>query len=162
MANFNFNKVMLGGRLTNDPELKQSQSGTPVAAFRMAVGRRVMSKTSPEQQQTDFFNVKCFFKTAEFVSRYFRKGSSIFVVGSVQISNYTDQQGNKQYFTEILAEEIQFVDSKSENPSFGAPASGNNAQPYVPDNYGTPSYSSQGASETHNFSTLSDDDDLPF
>ena len=92
MANFNLNKVILGGRLTADPELKQTPNGTPVVTFSIAVNRRFQSKENA-QQQTDFFNVTAWRATAEFVSRYFRKGSSICVIGSLQNRTWTDQQG---------------------------------------------------------------------
>ena len=94
MANFNLNKVILGGRLTADPELKQTPNGIPVVSFSIAVNRRFQSKENA-QQQTDFFNVTAWRATAEFVSRYFRKGSSICVIGSIQNRSWTDQQGNK-------------------------------------------------------------------
>ena len=114
MANFNLNKVMLGGRLTADPELKQTQNGIQVASFSIAVNRRVRSNDN-QQPNADFFNVTAWRATAEFVSRYFRKGSSIFVVGTLQNRSWTDQQGIKRYTTDIIADEIHFVDSRSES-----------------------------------------------
>ena len=161
MANFNFNKVMLGGRLVADPELRQTPNGIPVATIRMAVNRRFASKESPQQQQeADFFNVTAWRATAEFVARYFKKGSSIFVVGTVQTRTWTDQQGQKRYATNIVADEIQFVDSRGDNGGqpFGAPQS----QPtYTPDAYAAPSYASQ-PSEAPKFEEIPTDDDLPF
>jgi single-strand DNA-binding protein len=167
MANFNFNKVMLGGRLTADPELKQTPNGIPVATIRMAVNRRFASKESPQQQQdADFFNVTAWRATAEFVARYFKKGSSIFVVGTIQNRTWTDQQGQKRYVTDIVADEVQFVDSRGEGgnsgygaQSFGAPQS----QPaYTPDAYtAAPSYASQ-PNEAPSFEEIPTDDDLPF
>lgn len=111
MANFNFNKVILGGRLTSDPELKQTNSGTFVCTFRVAIERRYHKD---DEQTTDFINVIAWRQRAEFVSRYFRKGSSICIVGSIQSRSWTDQQGNKRYATDVVADEISFVDSKSE------------------------------------------------
>ena len=84
MANFNLNKVILGGRLTGDPELKQTQSGVSVCTFGIAVNRRFNSKDSAQQTQADFFNITAWRQSAEFVSKYFRKGSSICVVGTIQ------------------------------------------------------------------------------
>lgn len=111
MANFSFNKVIIGGRLTADVELKTTQSGISVASFSIAVNR----KTKPgEEQKADFFNVTAWRGTAEFVSRYFKKGSSICIVGSLQNSSWTDQIGQKHYRTDIVADEVMFVDSKSE------------------------------------------------
>lgn len=151
MANFNFNKVILGGRLTADPELKQTQSGIPVVSFSIAVNRRYQSKDAP--QQTDFFNITAWRNTAEFVSKYFRKGSSICVTGSIQNRTWTDQQGQKRYATDIVADEVMFVDSRQEN-------SGAAAQ-YIPDAYNTPSFSTPAASAPK-FEEVKTDDDLPF
>ena len=154
MANFNFNKVILGGRLTSDPELKQTQSGVAVVSFSIAVNRRFAGKDAP--QQTDFFNVTAWRALAEHVTRYFKKGSSIFVIGTIQNRTWTDQQGNKRYATDIIADEIHFVDSRSES------AMGQNAQPYTPDAYNSaPAYSTP-ATAAPNFEELKTDDDLPF
>lgn len=111
MANFNFNKVIIGGRLTADPELKTTQSGIAVTQFSIAVNRKVRPGAN---QETDFFNVTAWRQTAEFVSRYFHKGSSICIVGQLQTSTWTNQKGEKQYRTDIVADEVMFVDSKSE------------------------------------------------
>lgn len=113
MANFNFNKTILGGRMTSDPELKTTQSGTPVCSFSVAINRKYTA--DGQQQQADFVNVVAWRQQAEFVSRYFRKGSSICVVGSMQTRSYTDRDGQKRNVTEVVADEINFVDSKSEN-----------------------------------------------
>ena len=153
MANFNFNKVILGGRLTADPELKQTQSGIPVVSFSIAVNRRYQSKDAP--QQTDFFNVTAWRATAEFVSKYFRKGSSICITGTIQNRTWTDQQGQKRYATDIVADEVMFVDSRQE--SSGAPA----APQYTPDAYSAPSFSTPAASAPR-FEEIKTDDDLPF
>lgn len=148
MANFNLNKVILGGRLTAEPELKQTQSGVPVCSFSIAVNRR-FSKEG-EQQQADFFNVTAWRSTAEFVSKYFRKGSSICVVGSLQNRSWTDQQGQKRYATDIIADEVNFVDSKNDSGQAGTAGAGS----YVPEAYTTP--------QAANFEAVADDSDLPF
>ena len=153
MANFNFNKVMLGGRLTADPELKQTQSGIPVASFSIAVNRRFGSRDG-NQPQADFFNVTAWRATAEFVSRYFKKGSSIFVVGTIQNRSWTDPQGMKHYATDIVADEVSFVDSRNEGPAAGQGQ-------YTPDAYTTPSYSTP-ADSAPRFEEIKGDDDLPF
>jgi single-strand DNA-binding protein len=111
MANFNFNKVIIGGRLTADPELKTTNSGVSVASFSVAVNRRFGNKNG-EEQQADFINVTAWRQQAELVTRYFKKGSSICVVGSIQTRNWTDQTGNKRYTTEILADNIRLLDKK--------------------------------------------------
>lgn len=159
MANFNLNKVILGGRVVADPELKQTPAGVPVVSFRIAVNRRFQSKNADAQSQpqADFLNITAWRQQAEFVARYFRKGSSICVVGSIQTRSWTDPQGQKQYATDIVADEIYFVDSKSEAGGYGNAPAGQ----YTPESYGTPAYSS-GAATTPKFEEISGDDDLPF
>ena len=122
MANFNFNKVILGGRLTADPELKTTQSGISVTQFSIAVNRKVKQGAN---QETDFFNITAWRQTAEFVARYFKKGSSICIVGVLQNSSWTDQHGQKHYRTDIVADEVMFVDSKGEQQGQSSPAAPN-------------------------------------
>lgn len=154
MANFNFNKVILGGRLTSDPELKQTQAQVPVVSFSIAVNRRTSKDAA---QQADFFNITAWRATAEFVARYFKKGSSICVVGTLQTRSWTDQHGQKRNVTEIVADEVTFVDSRGEGPSFD---NGSAQQTYTPNAYNAPSLSST-PSET-NFEEVPLDEDLPF
>lgn len=167
MANFNFNKVILGGRLVATPELKQTPSGVMVTSFTVAVNRRFASKTEDGQQsqsQADFIRVTAWRQQAEFVCRYFQKGSSICVVGSIQTRSWNDQQGNKQYATDVVADEINFVDSKGDNSGYQQ-----NAGAYIPSAYSEPAYStpagqapaSQGGTAPQ-FETLEGDDELPF
>ena len=156
MSNFNFNKVILGGRLTADPELKQTTSGVAMVSFKIAVNRRYSGKDA-QQQEADFFNVTAWRSTAEFVARYFKKGSAICVVGSIQNRSYTDQQGQRRIFTDIVADEVQFVDSRSEGGSYENVQQGG----YTPDAYSTPSFSST-ANSAPNFEEVASDDDLPF
>ena len=159
MANFNFNKAILGGRLVADPELKQTQSGVPVCSFRIAVSRRFQSRNNDAQSQpqADFIDIVAWRQQAEFVTRYFRKGSSICVVGSIQTRTWTDNQNQKRYSTEVVADEISFVDAKGEGPAAGQ---GGFGSAYTPDNY-APSYSSQQEAAPK-FEEMSNDDDLPF
>ncbi len=159
MANFNFNKVIIGGRLTADPELKTTPSGISVVSFTVAVNRRFGSKAG-EESTADFFNVTAWRQTAEFVSRYFRKASSICIVGSLQTRNWTDGQGNKRYAIEIVADEANFVDAKSESPLAVQQAVAAQQAGYMPENYGVPSYSNVG--DVPGFDTIADDEELPF
>lgn len=110
MSNFNFNMVILGGRLTAEPELKTTPSGISVVSFSIAVNRKVKQG---EEQKPDFFNVTAWRGTADFVSRYFHKGSSICIVGQLQNSSW-EKDGQKHYKTDIIADEVCFVDSRSE------------------------------------------------
>ena len=109
MANFNFNKVIIGGRLTQDVELKTTQSGISVVSFSVAVNRK------GAERKTDFIDVTAWRNTAEFISKYFSKGSSICIVGTLQKREWTDNNGNKRYVTEVVAEEATFVDSKNDS-----------------------------------------------
>jgi single-strand DNA-binding protein len=164
MANFNFNKVILGGRLTSDPELKTTQSGISVTSFTVAVNRRFGSR-SGEEAQADFISCTAWRQQAEFITRYFRKASSITVVGSLQTRNWTDANGQKHYVTEVVVDEAYFVDSKGENAGAGQSNAFANvqAQPFVPESYGTPAFATSVASpDAPKFEEITDDDDLPF
>lgn len=154
MANFNFNKVILGGRLTADPELKQTASGLAVTTFTVAVNRRT---SNAEQRTADFINCVAWRQQAEFISRYFRKGSCICIVGNIQVRNRTDQNGQKRYTTEVIVDEVNFVDSASESKSGAGQSGGYN--PYSEQQ--APEFSSN-RDEAPKFEQMVDDDDLPF
>ena len=151
MANFNFNKVILGGRLTADPELKTTPSGIAVTSFTIAVNRKFGNK-SGEEAQADFINVTAWRQTAEFITRYFGKGSCICVAGSLQNRSW-EKDGQKHYTTEIVADEAYFVDSRSGTITANAPAARATNTP--PSLAATP-----GAQQE--FEELGDDEDLPF
>ncbi len=151
MANFNFNKVILGGRLTAEPELKQTPNGTPVVSFSVAVNRRVAKGA---EQKTDFINCVAWRQTAEFISRYFHKGSCICIVGNIQVRSWTDQNNQKRYATEVIVDEANFVDSASENR--GGQSAGYN--PYASDQGGFAS----PAEDASHFEQVENEDDLPF
>lgn len=142
MASLNLNKVILVGRMTSDPELKQTQSGYPVTSFTVAVNRKFQKEN---EQTADFINCVAWNKTAEFLANYFHKGNSICVVGSIQTRSYTTQNGEKRYATEVYTDEVRFVDPKSDNTAAPAPT-------YVPEAY------TNGAS----FEDVASSDDLPF
>ena len=153
-----FNKVILIGNLVADPEIRQTQSGISVCRFTIAVNRRFARPAAQEaqngQQQTaDFITVVAWRQSAEFVARYFKKGRPILVCGQLQSRSWTDQQNNRHYSTEVVADEVSFVESKSDAPAAG----GNNTQ-YVPDSYGAPAYTGGAAS----FEEIPDDGNLPF
>jgi single-strand DNA-binding protein len=152
MANLNFNNVIIAGRLTADPELKSTQSGISVCTFTVAVNRRTKKD---EEQKADFFNVTVWREQAEFVTRYFTKGSSIFVTGELQNRTW-EKDGQKHYATEILARDIRFVDGKNDaqGASSSSVASATQAVTYIPESYQT--------AFTQPSETLADDDDLPF
>ena len=155
MSALNLNKVVLAGRITADPELKQTPSGVSVLRFTLAVNRRFTKNNEQGEQQTDFITMVAWRQTAEFISKYFRKGSAICVTGSIQTRSWQDNQGQKRYATDVIVDEAMFVDSRSE----GGNAQGNS---YIPEAYNAaPSYSSN-AGAAPNFEELNTDDDLPF
>ena len=153
MANFNFNKVIIGGRLTTDPELKTTAAGVCVTTITVAVNRKRYSKDI--EQQADFINVTVWRQQAELVSKYFHKGSSICIVGSLQTRSWTDHNGVKRYATDVVADEVNFVDSKGESSSAKAASYTPAAGTYIPEAYMTPP-------EAPKFEEITADEDLPF
>ncbi len=158
------NKIFLMGRLTRDPELRRTQTGTPVASFSLAVDRDFKDKSTGERT-TDFIDVVAWRQTAEFVSRYFTKGRMAVVEGRLQIRDWTDKDGGKRRTAEVIADNIYFGDSKRDgdggsystgfNP--GGYAAGGYSAPAAPSGYGAP------PADGDQFAELSDDDgELPF
>ena len=105
------NRIILMGRLTRDPELRQTQPGTAVASFSLAVDRDFADK-STGQRATDFVDIVAWRNTAEFVSKYFSKGRMAVVDGRLQIRDWEDSNGNKRRSAEVVAEHVYFGDSK--------------------------------------------------
>ena len=112
MANFNYNKATIGGRITADPELKHTTQGTAVVSFTVAVNRK------GKDQQTDLISCQAWKETAEFICRFFKKGNSICVAGRIQTRTVEYKNGYKANLTELLVEEVFFVDSKTTEPTF--------------------------------------------
>ena len=145
------NCAIIMGRLTADPELKTTQSGISVTSFSVAVDRNYTPKG--QERQTDFINVVAWRQTAEFVTRYFHKGSMIAIEGSIQTRKYQDKNGNNRT-AEVVANNVSFCGSKAESGT-GSPDGG-----YQPAARQTASYQTAGADD---FEELPDDeDDLPF
>ena len=112
------NKVVLMGRLTRDPEVRYTQTNnTMVATFSLAVNRRFVRQG--EERQADFINIVAWSKTAEFVSKYFKKGQQVGVIGRIQTRTWDDDQGQKHYVTEVVAEETYFADSRRDGDASG-------------------------------------------
>ena len=145
-----FNKVILIGNMTADPELKQTAGGTSVCSFSIAVNRR-FAKTEQGQQTVDFINIVTWRQSAEFVSRYFKKGNPILVCGQLQTRTWTDNQGQKRYATEVVADEVSFGNSKE---SSGDAKNSAPTQPYIPSVYST--------DNSQNFEEIPGDETLPF
>ena len=145
------NKVILMGRLTRDPEMRQTPTGVTVARLTIAVNRRF--KNSSGNYDADFINCAAWRQTAEFICKFFRKGSMIAVVGSIQTRSWDGQDGKKQYATEVVVDEAYFTGSRTESgtsgqgnfgasysqgyaaPQGGYSQSGYQQQPYPQDSY---------------------------
>lgn len=154
-----FNKVILIGNMTADPELKQTPSGVSVCSFSIAVNRK-FAKSDEGQQTVDFINIVAWRQQAEFVCRYFNKGNPILVCGQLQVRNYTDNQGQKRYITEVVADEVSFVEGKSENK----PAEPTVSTPPNPASFGGKAYTPAAYTGNNNsqFEEIPNDSDLPF
>ena len=152
-----FNKVILIGNMTADPELKQTQGGVSVCSFSIAVNRR-FAKADQAQQTVDFINIVTWRQQAEFVSRYFKKGNPILICGQLNTRSWSDNQGQKRYATEVVADEVSFVASAGQTA-----AQGGQNQPsqtsYTPDAYGAPAFNNAPSA---NFEEIPNDGDLPF
>lgn len=150
------NQIVIMGRLTRDPELRRTGSGTAVASFTLAVDRDFSGKDGGEKE-TDFVDCVAWRQTGEFVSKYFSKGRMAVVTGRLQIRGWTDKDGNKRRTAEVIADSVYFGDSKKESDSGSS--------------YGDNTYGSYGAyggysapsSPSSDFAMLDDDDmQLPF
>lgn len=107
------NKVILMGRLTRDPELRSTQGGASVCSFTLAVQRKYAPKG--QERQTDFINCTAWRNTAEFISKYFTKGQLMAVEGSIQTRSWDDNDGNRRYATDVVVNEVEFVESKRDS-----------------------------------------------
>ena len=156
-----FNKVILIGNMTADSELKQTTSGISVCSFSIAVNRR-FAKAEQGQQNVDFITIQTWRQQAEFVSRYFKKGQPILICGQLQTRTWTDNQGNKRYATEVIADEVSFVGSKENateqknEPTVSAPG----GTGYTPSAYTQPGMSF--AQQSPKFEEIPNDESLPF
>ena len=159
------NRIILMGRLTRDPELRHTQTGTPVASFSLAVDRDFKDKQTGEKA-TDFIDIVAWRQTAEFVSRFFTKGRMAVVEGRLQIRDWSDRDGGKRRSAEVIADNVYFGDSKRDAeaggysaPSYGA--QGGYAPPPPPPP--APGYAPPPGPAGNEFGDLADDDgELPF
>ncbi len=139
------NKVMLIGRLGQDPELKYTQSGTAVVSFSVATGSKWKDQDGNLQERTEWHNCKAWRGLAETISNYLKKGSKVYVEGRLETSNWEDENKKKHYKTEIVLDEMIMLDSKGDNSGSGSSAGGSNS-------------STKPSEKT----TTAADDDLPF
>ena len=148
------NHIVIMGRLTRDPEIRYTQFQTPVASFSLAVERDFGGKDGGEKQ-TDFIDCVAWRQTAEFVSKYFTKGSMAVVSGRLQIRDWTDREGNRRRSAEVVADNIYFGESKRRD-------GGDNRGERADTSYSAPKYEAP-ASGGSAFSEIGDDDgELPF
>ena len=154
------NRIVIMGRLTRDPELRRTQTGTPVASFSLAVDRDFKDRNTGERT-TDFIDCVAWRQTGEFVSRYFTKGRMAIVEGRLQIRDWTDKEGNKRRSAEVVADNVYFGESKRrDGGDTSRPAAPSASAPAHRGSYGGYDNVPQGGSA---FSELDDDDgDLPF
>ena len=154
-----YNRVILVGRLTADPELRQTANGLSVTSFSIAVNRSYTSKQG--ERQTDFIDLVAWRQTAEFICRYFSKGKAILVEGEIQTRTYVDKQGQNRRVWEVLVDKAHFVESKNASSSEApAPYPFTDATaPPAPAPSAAPGYASGSVED---FAELDDDGDLPF
>ena len=154
------NKCMLMGRLTREPEMRQTPNGVAVARFAIAVQRRFAKEG---QQQADFIECVAWRQTAEFLCRYFHKGSMVAIVGSIQSRSWEDQNKQKRYATEVVADEVHFTGEKqqgnTQNTYDGFNQQSNTQNPYGGFNQPAPDF---GSFANTDFAPEYNDDDLPF
>lgn len=151
------NKVILMGRLTADPEHKQTPNGISVTSFSIAVERNFTEKGS-DKRKADFINIVAWRQTADFICKYFAKGRMIAIEGSIQTRNYEDKQGNKRTAFEVIADQVYFADSKSS--SEGSQEGTKSDKPNIFPGEPPPSGKSFGIGDFEEIDT--DDSDLPF
>lgn len=159
------NRVILMGRLVSDPELKTTGTGLSVTSFRIAVDRNYVK--SGEERKADFIDIVCWRNTAEFVCRYFGKGSLIAVEGQLQTRTYQAKDGTNRYVVEVVADNVSFTGERRDNSGYGNQSYG--GQPYGGQSYGAPANepaqpqpSYQNGSNSDFQDMPLDDDDLPF
>lgn len=143
-----FNLVVLSGRLTADPELKTTPNGVSVTSFSIAVDRRYKQG---EEKQTDFINIVAWRQTAEFITKYFSKGSMIGIEGSIQMRRYQDKDGNNRTAFEVIANNVQFIESKRLE---------SNGENFLPTTENDPL--AQIVERLEDFTEVTTDDDVPF
>ena len=157
------NHIVIMGRLTRDPELRRTGTGTAVASFSVAVDRDFGGRDGGEKE-TDFIDCVAWRQTGEFVSKYFTKGRMIVVSGRLQIRSWTDKDGNKRRTAEVVADNVYFGDSKRDGDNaYGGNSYGSNAYGAAPAAPSFGGYSAPAGNPASDFAMLDDDDaQLPF
>lgn len=148
------NKIILIGRLTKEPELKYTQSGTAVASFNLAVDRKFTNQNG--DREADFINCVAWNKTAEFISEYFHKGKQMALEGRLQVRSYDGNDGQRHWVTEVVAEQVEFVGSKNDSNSNRSSGGTGNTSGSTGNGSGNDPYAGLGQE------VIFDDQDLPF
>jgi len=154
------NKVILIGRLVKDPEVKTTQSQIAFCGFTIAVDRKF--KTASGERQADFISCVAWRQQAEFLGKYFQKGSRVAVVGNLQSRTYDDANGKKVYVTEVVADEIEFVDSKHDTPANDTSSASNDKNTNKNQGKSASKAYTPAASAPYYLSGMDDDTTLPF
>ncbi len=158
------NKVVLIGRLTRDPELRYTGSNTPVATFSLAVNRNFSNQNG--EREADFINIVVWRKQAENVKNFLTQGSQVAVEGRIQTRTYDDQNGQKRYVTEVVADNVEFLGSKNSSNNTNTGSSKNDAEP-TPYDFGDMPEPKGTDVDSNPFADFGDnieisDDELPF
>lgn len=130
------NKIMLIGNLGKDPELNVTQEGTPVTKFTLAVNRNVKTSTGEKEKETEWFSIVAWRQLAEVCERYLHKGSKVYIEGRLQTRKYTDRNGVERTAVEVVASDMQMLDTKAASTSSGNYSAGGSADdrdPFLPD-----------------------------
>ncbi len=130
------NKIMLIGNLGRDPELNVTSDGTPVTKFSLAVNRNTKTSTGERKEETEWFNIVAWRQLAEICERYLHKGSKIYIEGRLTQRKYTDREGVQRTSVEVIANDMQMLDSKSassSSESYSAVGASGNNDPFLPD-----------------------------
>ncbi len=130
------NKIMLIGNLGRDPELNVTSDGTPVTKFSLAVNRNTKTGTGERKEETEWFNIVAWRQLAEICERYLHKGSKVYIEGRLTQRKYTDREGVQRTSVEVIANDMQMLDSKSATSSaesYSAASAGNSNDPFLPD-----------------------------
>ncbi|MCL2445298.1 MAG: single-stranded DNA-binding protein [Oscillospiraceae bacterium] len=154
------NYAMVMGRLTADPELKSTGSGVSVCSFTVAVDRRF--KGQNQERETDFIRCVAWRQSAEFLSRYFKKGSMVAVMGNIQVRSYEDKNGNKREAVELVAENIHFTGERNQGGGGGNFRDQPPLPEPPPERGNAQQQSSYSTASAADFDEIAGDDDLPF
>ncbi len=154
------NKVILLGRLGKDPELRYTSSQLPVASFSLATGERRKDQSGNWVEHTEWHNITTFNKTAELCSNYLKKGREVYIEGRIQTRKWQDKEGKDRYTTEIIANSVQFIGSRSDGAGSGSSAS-SGAMPFSEEGPADMSVGNSGGAPADMDAGFGDDD-IPF